>query len=391
MNIFKRKTADELKKYLEEKEKIRQTRVRYKEEKKEHKQNEKNIRNENENNHRMAKIKRKKDFISERNIILDKSHNFKWYNFFTKWFFIGIIIMFISVCITFISNAYLLPENEIGKAVMALTASLLSTVGAALFVACVFDFSKNSEAFVAFISKILSDIIVSKTFLSSLAATDKKDALKLILQPSDKQIEQYSNINEYFKKKLDDYMRMFDTNFKTNLTLNIEAKREGDKVICESVLFYTVYKIRDEFEPIRLVFEKEGSRSEDIIIIYEGGKEELDKNKIKENRDEQTGLTSIVFEIPDSLKEYDHLTIKRKMIEPGHDHWISYNWQSLTPYENLSCNVKCFDNLTIKEFMIFDNKAYYHSELSSDNKSLNITSSQWLESDTGFYVIISDT
>ena len=110
------------------------------------------------------------------------------------------------------------------KIVFEIICGLLSAVGIALLVGCIFDFSKNSEAFLKFVSEILTDIIVSKTFLSSLTANDKKSALKLILQPSFKQIEQYSNINEYFKKKIDDSMKMFDTNFKTNLILNIEAK-----------------------------------------------------------------------------------------------------------------------------------------------------------------------
>ena len=90
------------------------------------------------------------------------------------------------------------------------------------------------------------------------------------------------------------------------------------------------------------------------------------------------------FTIPEKLEKYDHLTVKRTLTEPGRDHWINYCWQSLTPYEGVTCRVKCFDNLTIKDFMIFDNKAFYHVYISDDQTRLDITSSQWLDADTGF-------
>ena len=96
------------------------------------------------------------------------------------------------------------------------------------------------------------------------------------------------------------------------------------------------------------------------------------------------------FTIPEKLEKYDHLTVKRTLTEPGRDHWIHYCWQSVTPYEGVTCRVKCFDNLTIKDFMIFDNKAFYHVDISDDKTRLDIISSQWLDADTGFCFVISE-
>lgn len=61
-----------------------------------------------------------------------------------------------------------------------------------------------------------------------------------------------------------------------------------------------------------------------------------------------------------------------------------------TLYEGITCSVKCYDNLKIKDFMIFDNKAYYYTKESDDNKQLDITSSQWLDPDTGFSLVIGE-
>ena len=118
----------------------------------------------------------------------------KWFHFFTKWFFLGLFLILFSV----LTSLLWVPQTAFLRSLSMILSSLLSTVGAALLVGSIFDFSKNSEAFIQFVSKILSDIIISKTFLASLSDKDKEEALTLILKPSDKQIEHYSNINAFF-------------------------------------------------------------------------------------------------------------------------------------------------------------------------------------------------
>ncbi len=383
----------DLKEELERKEKDRHTKAFIRHLRRKNKLQEKNKKIKQKYQHKIEKIKNHENHIKAKEQITNKSHHFRWYNFFTRWFYIGVLLVVIGFAIS-LWNKTLNSTSYPLTIFLDIFSGVVTTVGTALFVGCVFDFSKNSEAFMGFISKLLSDIIVSKTFLASLATEDKKEALKLILQPTNKQIEQYSNINEFFKKKIDDYMKMFDTNFKTNVILNVDARKdESGLVYCESTLIYTLYKLRDEFEPIKLVLEKQNSKSTDVKIIHEKGETTISPQKIKKGKEVSGGIpqTTLVFRIPDELKDCDHLTIKRKMYEPGQKHWINYCWASLTPYESISCHVKCFDGLTIKDFMIFDNRAYYHTSLSKNRETLDITSSQWLEADTGFYITISDS
>lgn len=392
--MFKKKFDSDLNKILSEREERRQIIFNNHFEREKHKAEEKRKKEALRNENNIEKKHAKELYKKEKDEVVNRRAHFRWYNFFTKWFLLGVILVCVSVCISLISDAFVPRNNELVRNLLSIAVGIFSSVGVALFLGCVFDFSRNSEAFMSFISKILTDIIVSKTFLTQLAAGNKKEALKLILQPSNKQIEQYSNINEYFKKKLDDYMKMFDTNFKTNVILNIEAKKDSKGMVyCDSILSYTIYKVRDEFEPINLYLDKDTAASNDVKIIYEEGERSIKPEDIREGSINTGGIIqkTFIFDIPQELQKYDHLTIRRKMYEPGHDHWISYNWESLTPYESITCHIKCFDDLTVKEYMIFDNKAYYHTELSGDKTSLNITSSQWLEADTGFYVIISDT
>ncbi len=365
---MKKMNNTDLEKYLTEKEEKRQIRVKHK-------------------------------IISKRNKSIEKASmneiqkKQQWFHFFTKWFFLGIIFVTLSICISFYAET-LGDDNTkvLLKNVLSVLSGVISTIGISLFVGCVFDFSKNSDAFIGFVSRILSDIVVSKNFLSSLSVKDKEQALNLILRPEESQIEQYANINEFFKKRIKEAMTMFDANFKTNLTLNIEAHKDNDKniVYCKSTLTYTVYKLNDKFEPLQIVFEKDGSSSEDIKVISPDGEVPLE-----EERSENVPIGGILcckkaIIIPDNCQKYDHLTVKRTFIEPGNDHWINYFWQSLTPYEGVTCRVRCFDGLTIKDFMIFDNKSYYHVDKSKDNTTIDITSSQWLDPDTGFSFVISE-
>ena len=110
--------------------------------------------------------------------------------------------------------------------------------------------------------------------MPSLSIKDKEQALNLILRPEASQIEQYANINEFFKKKIRESMTMFDANFKTNLTINVEAHKDTDKkiVYCKTTFTYTVYKLNDKFAPLETIFEKEDSLSETIKIISPDGK-----------------------------------------------------------------------------------------------------------------------
>lgn len=84
--------------------------------------------------------------------------------FFNKFFFIGLIIILASIII----------DLWFGKSFFKdLATNGLSTVGVALLIGSVFDFSKNSTEFMDFVSNILKEIIVSKNFLKGLEDKEK--------------------------------------------------------------------------------------------------------------------------------------------------------------------------------------------------------------------------
>ena len=234
---------------------------------------------------------------------------------------------------------------------------------------------------------IINNSITYKNSLSILSETDKRDALSLVLQPSDKQIEQYSNINEYFNKQIDSSMKIFDTNFKSHTVLNVNVQKENGKVVAKGKMSYRIYKIRDKYEPMTMTFERSGSKIEKKRILYPGGTKEIELNDEQIINETVAGISykKFVYEIPDELNKYPYLTIESEVYEPGFDHWTNFQWGSLTPYDGISFTLRCEGNLIIHEHVVFDEKQLYDVEYSEDKKSIKILSTEWLNAYTGFF------
>ena len=100
--------------------------------------------------------------------------------FFNKFFVIGFITILISIIIDLSINDCI---------IKMIIVNLSNTIGIALLIGSIFDFSKNSNDFMDFVSSILKDIIVSKNFLKGLEDKEKKKALEMVLTPSGNQLE----------------------------------------------------------------------------------------------------------------------------------------------------------------------------------------------------------
>lgn len=309
-----------------------------------------------------------------------------FYIFTTPYFLVGISLILISVVL----SAIWVPKVYSAETVQDILCKALSTIGIAIMLGAIFDFSKGTDSFMRIVSNILSDIVISKNFLTTLSDKDKESALEMIIKPPDKQIERYSNINDLYTKTIHDVMNLYDINFKTNVTLSVIACKDPEKniVCCDSVLTQTIYKIGPKFKPIENILEKENTELTCYVLTPKGEGKTIKGECIPVNND-GIKYTTIRFEIPEEYQCYDHLMLKRTIKEPGHKNWINFYWYSVTPCEGLVCTIDCKDDLIIKDHMIFDNKAFYEVSMKNSNH-LEITSAQWLNTDTGFVVTIGD-
>lgn len=304
--------------------------------------------------------------------------------FFNKFFVIGFITILISVIIDLSINDCI---------IKMIIVNLSNTIGIALLIGSIFDFSKNSNDFMDFVSSILKDIIVSKNFLKGLEDKEKKKALEMVLTPSGNQLEQCSDIQMYFQRKIDETMEIFHTNFKTNLVVNAEIRKLDGIVQTFVTLTYRVYKIEDKYFPLITTFEKEDCNVEKSYIISPEGVKEISEKDITPTDEDISPINvkTYSYEIPEELYKYPYLTIKKTVIEKGYNHWTNFHWNTLTPTDGITFTLKCYDGLHIKEYFIFDSEEFYNVTEADDKTSIDIISTLWFDKHSGFVFTVSDT
>ena len=304
--------------------------------------------------------------------------------FFNKFFVIGFITILISIIIDLSINDCI---------IKMIIVNLSNTIGIALLIGSIFDFSKNSNDFMDFVSSILKDIIVSKNFLKGLEDKEKKKALEMVLTPSGNQLEQCSDIQMYFQRKIDETMEIFHTNFKTNLVVNAEIRKLDGIVQTFITLTYRVYKIEDKYFPLITTFEKEDCNVEKSYIISPEGVKEISEKDITSTDEDISPINvkTYSYEIPEELYKYPYLTIKKTVIEKGYNHWTNFHWNTLTPTDGITFTLKCYDELHIKEYFIFDSEEFYNVTEADDKTSIDIISTLWLDKHSGFVFTVSDT
>ena len=304
--------------------------------------------------------------------------------FFNKFFVIGFITILISIIIDL---------SIYDCIIKMIIVNLSNTIGIALLIGSIFDFSINSPDFMDFVSSILKDIIVSKNFLKGLEDKEKKKALEMVLTPSGNQLEQCSDIQMYFQRKIDETMEIFHTNFKTNLVVNAEIRKLDGIVQTFITLTYRVYKIEDKYFPLITTFEKEDCNVEKSYIISPEGVKEISEKDVTSTDEDISPINvkTYSYEIPEELYKYPYLTIKKTVIEKGYNHWTNFHWNTLTPTDGITFTLKCYDELHIKEYFIFDSEEFYNVTEAEDKTSIDIISTLWLDKHSGFVFTVSDT
>lgn len=322
--------------------------------------------------------------------------------FFSKYFWFGLFLVLLACLIDLLGPPFSASEEAALTTIQTMAnfgaaalTSAFQTFGIACMLGALFDYSRSTQSFIDFVSELLSDIVVGKTFLSKLEDNGKREALNLILRPTENQITQYSRIDDYFSKRISDSMQMWDTNFKTNLVLNIEIRKNPEKtqVITVGKMTYRIYKVKDRYEDIITTFERQGSKVLPSRLIHPDGVEEITEENCHPIQELTAGIsyTKYIYEVPEKLYQYPYLTLERTIFEPGFDHWTNFHWTSLTPYDGLVFSLRCLDGLTIKEYVIFDDRKLYNVSEGSDKTEMSIISTDWLDANTGFSVTISET
>ncbi len=208
--------------------------------------------------------------------------------FFSKRFFQGIILLLVSYVVMDIEKVIIYEKIKYAVEILK---NLSGPLGTAIIIAAIFNYTIESKDFIEYMKKILTQIVISKDFLRRLDGDDKKEILKTILTPSADQVKIYSNINEYFKLYINESVNLFNTNFKSDLHINVYACIDEKRVNFEETITYRVYKVREKFEPITVGFQSNDDYEiiETLIIAPDGTREVIDDKK-GHLRNEESGF-----------------------------------------------------------------------------------------------------
>lgn len=336
----------------------------------------------------------KNNFYNQKQEIDAHNHGFGWRSFFTHWLLLGIIFILASICINFCCvNCIDLNSASIWTKFLSflgkIAEGLASSIGIALVVGCVFDFSKNSEAFTNFVSNIIKRIMVTKEFLREIKTEEKRNVLELLIAPTDAQIEQCSSINLYYKKSIDAFFNLCNKPFKTNLTINVVAKFEDDRIVCEGNVASRRYKTNGDFKSIITTFDNPDSeQSNSYILLPNGMKHNLADESITIDNNERNIGRKYTIDVPEKMNDCPYITIVKDFKERGTEEYMVFNWSSLTPCDGICFELNCVDGLEIIEYKIFDDPNLYEVNVNDLKNNIKIVSNSWLNEYTGFTLLI---
>lgn len=312
--------------------------------------------------------------------------------FFSKWFYISIILILFSFIVIDISTFFQITQV---KYLIKLTAKLLESIGIAIFVANIFTFILGTNEFMNYIRKKLMKIVISKDFITQLKEDEQKKLLHLTLKPTKKLSEIYSGINEYFNSYINKSINLFTKSYRGNLIMKVEFSFNETKKCIQSEIEmdYDIYKVTDKFEALEFYFEDESfvheytkvfGKDKEFIV---NGKEGLEKI----NEDEYTDSMmkdGYNLEIPEEFNKCKQISINRKFIEYGNDHWQVFSYKTTKAYHKMVLFVECKDNLVIRNHSTFGVSEDF-KVVNDNNKKLKISYTDWMSPGFGVNLVVA--
>ncbi|MBE0465559.1 hypothetical protein [Halomonas colorata] len=283
--------------------------------------------------------------------------------FFTRWFFISILLIVSSITLVSLSKNH---SNHFF--VIELIANVMSSVGIAILVANIFSFTIGTEEFLKFIRERLIKIVISKDFVTRLSSEEQKSLLGMVLKPSRELAEIYSGINDYFDQYVEDSMSLFDNCYRGHMRIEGVAyfDEKKNRVQIDYDYDYVMYKTANEFDELPVWFEDERHEHIRTIVAAKAGDwEEIPAELIKEldNIEDPTMVKGYSMSVPDKFNKLDHVNISRKICEAGNDHWQIFSFKTIKPCDQLTVSLRCENGLIIKDSKEGLNNYRYSSTL----------------------------
>jgi len=292
-------------------------------------------------------------------------NNFK--SFFLNYFWLGLLFIIISMFIGEVtSNEY-----------WGLSAKLLETIGIAIFIASLFSFTFESVSFQDKMQNIVEKIVLKRAFLSDLPRERKKEALHNLLKPSEREMEKYSNIEDFYNSYIDEVLNVSQRNVRSNYNINIKAKfdTEKDCVYTDGIYSYRLYPSEKEYTDIIIGFLKDDTHSSvDVIInLPNGERKHFKYDEIKETFKFNEIAKIANIEVNEFCNLFNHVDVELRVKEYGHNHWMNVFFKAEQATDGFKMSVTCDDDLTIKTNILFDVGHNYHVDKNDLDNEIHIS------------------
>lgn len=308
-------------------------------------------------------------------------------NFFSRWFYLSIILILLGLI-----TATAQPGHPSHAYLIDLISKLLENTGIAIFVANIFTFTIGTDEFIRYIRDRLINIVMSKDFIAKLNPAEQKNLLRMVLKPTKELSSIYSGINDYFNQYVENSMALFDTCYRGHVVLDAFASINKEKG-CLQIKFdldYMVYKIGDEFEPLKLGLEDLRFEHIRTVVRSHGNMEKEIPTELITQVDKINDPTIkklYEMKVPQEFNKLNQINVSRRVIEYGNDHWQVFSYKTIKACDRLTVVLRCDDGLVIKNCNTYGVQDRFVIERETD--SIKVIFNDWLSPGFGVNILIA--
>jgi len=308
-------------------------------------------------------------------------------DFFTKWFYISIILILVGILISTIPS-----ENSTLSFLIEILSKIIESVGIAILIANIFSFTIGTQDFLNYIRERLIKIVISKEFITKLNQSEQKSMLRMVLKPTKELSNMYSGINDYFTQYIEESINLFKKSYRGHMTIDaIASYNESEKrVQIKFDLDITTYKIDEEFEPIILSLEEDTFKLLGVTIRGKGGEyEEINKEAIDKilKPSDNTMKKSHKIDIPQKFNSLSQINTSMKIVEYGDEHWQIFSFKNAKPCDKLSIILRCEDDLMIRSTNTYGVEQKFSIE--KTDKKIKVIYNDWLSPGFGVNILVA--
>ncbi len=313
---------------------------------------------------------------------------------FSNYCWIGLVMMLFSIILDYAITT----ENRTICSVIAI--NLSQSIGVSILVASIFSFAATSADFTNRIRTFLEDIIIKRNFLSNIEPEGKKEALKSLIKPSDKELNNLPNINDYYDHFINNILSISTKNVRSNYSIytTVFIDNDDNKIKAKGVYSYRLYPSANGYTPIIIGFDEDpntGSQCNYIRIYNQKGEQKtFKKTDITLENVQEDGNTHIKQEGKIDLrnesiaKDQKYLDIELEVVEVGDNDSLLLQFKALQPTNGFKFTLNCNNNLSIKDHAVFVVNAKYYESLNTDRDNINIVCNQWINEGSGVCISI---